>query len=147
MDGLSERRPVGRLTRSGPSHHRPYQFCGCSLHAGHDVGVLAECEAWAFVTEALANDLDWHVGAERDRGMSMSQVVQPNSGSARVLHLLLEQLREAVRVDGASVSCGHDEITVAVSSSGVLPVAFLPSLMSEQLLQRSGVKVDYARLV
>ena len=52
-------------------HHHANQFCGFSLHAGHDVGILAEGEAWAFVAEAFADDLDWHVGAERDRGMSM----------------------------------------------------------------------------
>jgi hypothetical protein len=61
-------------------HSPSRQFCGFSLHAGHDVGVLAEGEAWAFMAEAFADDLDRHVRTEGDRGMSVPQVmIMPTS--------------------------------------------------------------------
>ena len=83
--------------------------------------VLAEGEAGAFVAEALADDLDGHLGSKGHRSVSMPQIVKSNSRAARVRHGLLEELGEAVWVDGAATRSGHYEITVPISITGFLP--------------------------
>lgn len=75
---MRARTPVNQASRSG--YEFAHSFSRFRLHSGHNVGVLAESESRAFVSEAFADDLDRHVGSECQRGVRMPQVmIMPTS--------------------------------------------------------------------
>ena len=69
---------VARNSVNVRKYKRGNLFCGLSLHSWHHMGVLLHREGRGLVAKAFADDLDRDAGAERDRRVRVSQVVQPD---------------------------------------------------------------------
>lgn len=54
---------------------------GCfGLHSGNDVLVGGHCETWGGVTEAFADHFDRHACLEEQRGMRVTEIMEPDLG-------------------------------------------------------------------
>lgn len=71
---------------SDPEHSGTERCSSVCLHPGKDVLVHAHGEGGARVAEAFAHDLHRDAGLQQDRGMSVSEIVEPDRSQFAVAH-------------------------------------------------------------
>ena len=78
----------------GPEHDRAEPRCGVFLHAGRVVAVDVERDRDRRVPEPFRHDLRMHTFGEKQRCVSVPQVMEPDSGDVRAGDPAVECLRE-----------------------------------------------------
>jgi len=84
------------------------------LHTRDDMCVLLESESGAFVTKAFTDDLWLDACLQRDGGVGVPQIVEPNSWHVDLGDESLEHLREGLRMERLAVLLAEHQIIVLV---------------------------------
>ena len=85
--------------------------------------------------EALLNDLWVDAGRERERGVGVSQIVQPNLRQSRVLDVVLERARERPWPDRRPVLATVDLVELTVVATPANEGTRTLSIKAERSLQ------------
>ena len=89
-------RRVAELAETSVTKEECRDPVGCIfLERGYGVGVDVEREGYGRVTEAFTHDLGMHTCRERERGVRVPKIVEPNAAQLRGLHLSKSWLKRS----------------------------------------------------
>ena len=110
------------------------------IELGGDVGVDVQCDAGGGVAEAFGHDLWVHAGSQRERGVSVAQVVQADHRQTRRSHQLTEADGQFVWVQRRSVGLAEDEVVVHPSRPKGQALGVLPGAMCSEHEHSDGIE-------
>ena len=124
-------RPAGHATGPPPARRLP-------VVSGRAVTVDLHRDALARVADPVADDLGVHPGVQRERGVGVPDVVQPDPANASEIHQPVEAASDSVRVQPSTVGVAHELAVrgVVVRTEGV-------TLVVEARYLRAGGEVAF----